>query len=296
MQANSRFHPLGGVSMVEPPSMRGEINANVRAALARATLVRPYLRLDEALGALRLGVSGDALPIAIVGGAPSINGLVDELRDFDGDVLVCGTAHDWSRRNGIAATYYLIGDHHPIICRHLLLPDQTAIYFVACQCDHAVFNILADRSLVLWHCVWPGQEADFAPDQWAILEAMRVDGGSTAGMRALSLVTMLGYRNVHLYGFDSCLDSADREYAYEQEPNPTATEDDPITEIRLGRDAPGTKVYRCKGWQVAQARDFQELLRTCELDLTFHGGGLISDMWNEVKVDRASQYPVEVSI
>jgi uncharacterized Rossmann fold enzyme len=262
---NDRFLPIGGVSFRTPPSFRDEVGANVRASLAR-----PHPRLHRFVADPACG------PIALVGGGPSLKDTIGELRSFGGDVMACGTAHDWLVRNGVTPRYAIVGDHHPIIGMYLETVSPLTTYFVATQCDTSVFDLLRGQRVFMWHCMHPGQDEAFG----AALDGMTVDGGCTIGLRALSLAFMMGRTDIHFFGFDSCLGTSDAAYAFEEFENPTIDRDEVAINVRLGRDGPGDKVYRCLGWHVAQAQDFAQMLARAggRLRPTFHGGGLLADM------------------
>ena len=63
-------------------------------------------------------------------------------------------------------------------------------------------------------------------------------GGCTIGLRSISIAILLGYTNIHFFGFDSCLDTDGTGHAYslstEDEVLGLIGENGKIHKVRLG--------------------------------------------------------------
>ncbi len=96
-----------------------------------------------------------------------------------------------------------------------------------------------------------------------------VPGGSTALLRAIPLMRMLGFRKFHLYGCDSSF-SGEAHHAFAQPEN----EGGLVVNVTVA----GGRVFRCAPWMVSQAHEFMDLIRWLgdEIELEIHGDGLLA--------------------
>ena len=130
----------------------------------------------------------------------------------------------------------------------------------------------AMASVAPW--VWHSASSDLVRE---VLEGERewfpVHGGTTILTRALVLLAMLGFRKVEVFGWDSCL-RGDAHHAYSQPEN----DSERVIEMEVGG-----KVFRCHGWMVIQAQDFQSVVKNIlglirDVRLCVHGDGLIAHL------------------
>jgi hypothetical protein len=96
-----------------------------------------------------------------------------------------------------------------------------------------------------------------------------ITGGTCAGMRSIGLLHTLGFRTMHLYGFDSCIEG-------EPENKDELAEDGrkKWLKVSVGEE---NKPYWTTGELLAQAQDFEKLMQREEIDLDIHvhGDGLV---------------------
>jgi hypothetical protein len=198
----------------------------------------------------------------IVGGGPSINdeAVLSDLRYRYGlgqHFFALNGAAAWLRKRGMKPHAHILVDARKENARFLEnIPkaewaDDTT-YLVASQCDPAIFGRLGNRDMIIWHSDAPGVQEllnDPSVDEpGGILNV--VGGGSTVGLSAMVIADCLGYRKLHLYGFDSSLaDGA--HHAYEQGVN----DSDPIVDVLCDKDVH----FRATPWMVQQAREFVPL-------------------------------------
>ena len=122
-----------------------------------------------------------------------------------------------------------------------------------------------------------------------------IPGGSTVVLRALPLLVTLGFRDVEVYGFDSCfgggpvekrevggtkIDAADFSvhHAYEQAENDVKSEDE-VTVIKIAG-----KSFAVNAWMLSQAMEYCSFGMGAILspaNVTIHGDGLIAHCVNE---------------
>ena len=79
-----------------------------------------------------------------------------------------------------------------------LHPDLKAHNLIASQCPPSVFDALEKQEVTVWHPAYPGI-SDYIGDR----ECALIGGGTTVGLQAMSIAFAMGYREIHLFGFDS---------------------------------------------------------------------------------------------
>ena len=251
-----------------------EISENIKVSLKR-----PFIRLHHLP---EFGKDKKGRPIALAGGGPSIRDHLDELRQFD-TVMAAGSSHDFLVANGVKVKYTLLLDaHSTVTASYIQHPSPDTTYLVATHCPESVFAALEGFPAVMWHCIMDSQKE--------FLESVEpgfqgLGGGCTSGLRAMGMAAVLGYRNFHMFGYDSCLPESDESHAYPLQSEAIENEGiarDKVYEIKFGIGGPGEKMYRCLGYQLAQAQNFEGLIASHHklFKCTFHGGGLLSDIYD----------------
>ena len=237
--------------------------ANVRASIRRQyPQVRPY--------------QPQATPLALVAGGPSLSDTEDELREcvFRGcKVATVNNAYQWCIDRNIKPSMAIALDARPENADFFRTDVPGCQYLMASQCAPAMFDMLAGREVYLFHALSYDEpekavlDAYFGKERYA-----PVTGGSTVTIRALSLLRMLGFLRMDVFGFDSCwLD--DRHHAYPQALNDT----DGRMQVRLAQ-GDHERVFTCAPWHMKQLDDFQQLIakRGNLFDLHIHGDGMIA--------------------
>lgn len=231
------------------------IDANIRSALKRKL---PWLSGCEEVK--------DG-PLAIVAGGPSLSWTKDDLRKF-GNVMACGSSHDWCIANGVKPSYTVLLDPAEIVCDWLKTPDKDCLYLVASQCAPNVFDTLKDYRVGVWHAA--------AEKMIPELEGMQlIGGGCTAALRAISLAIILGYHDLHLFGFDSCIWDNEKSHAY--------SVDDVHKNMIRDRKAIvhfNGRQFVCAPYMIAQALNFKDILKLWREHFTptVYGDGLIAEI------------------
>jgi hypothetical protein len=98
---------------------------------------------------------------------------------------------------------------------------------------------------------------------------------TTVGVRAISLLRMLGFERIEIFGMDSCWISNEG-HGFAQEEN----EKDVRFNVWLrpqGRDDKA-EMFVCSPWHAKQAEDFLQLMaeRADMFELNVHGNGMIA--------------------
>lgn len=115
------------------------------------------------------------------------------------------------------------------------------------------------------HCLEVGQDREWFP----------IYGGSTVVGRALVTLAMLGFRNVEVFGWDSCLVDG-KHHAYDQPENDSGH----VVTIEVGGQE-----FKCHPWMVVQANEVPKIIRYIlgpidNFNLCVRGNGLIAHILN----------------
>lgn len=183
----------------------------------------------------------------IVGGGTSLLRTFAEMawRESIGQTIwaLNGSAK-WLRANGIAPHFHVIVDARPTNVEFVLDPHLGTHYLIASQCDPAVLRALEGMRVTVWHSAAEGISEVLKTEKTRPVHL--IGGGTTVGMQAMVLAHVLGFRKIHLYGFDSSV--SDTHHAYTQPQNDADTIVDVLT-------SDGAK-FRAAPWMVEQAREF----------------------------------------
>lgn len=208
---------------------------------------------------------------AIVGGGPSVRGFVDELKyrkDQGQSIVALNNSWHWLSGNGIKPDMQVMLDARPDNSE--FVPDIDMELWYASQCHSDVID--KGKNITLWHALVDELTAHFQDRNmfW-------VGSGTTVGIRSILLLYVLGYRNFHIYGYDSCY-FGDEGHAYPQALN--------RNEKTIEVDANGRK-FIAAPWMVKQTEEFLELmafLTGMKCTCTIHGDGLLQHAVNTMLV------------
>ena len=229
-----------------------EIFGNITAAVARDL---PWLQLSE---------PHDGVAV-IVGGGPSMKPLLPMIAGHK------AAGHKVFAVNGTIPTlasvdvtpdYFVLLDaraHN----QGFIHPNKATKYLIASQCSDGVFEALDGHDVTLWHPAYPGIQEYIGERVCAL-----IGGGTTVGLQAMSIAFCMGYRSIHLYGFDSSYSNGEG-HAYAQDANA----EDPREGYWVGG-----KEYIAAPWMARQAMEFQtaaEQLAEEDTIIHVHGHGLL---------------------
>lgn len=236
---------------------RDVIDDNIRANSARDIA---WVRVTEPHG--RAAV--------LCGGGPSLGGCIDEIRQRQAEgaaVFALNGAARFLRAHGVRPDAQVMVDAR--IESLPLLDAEAPIHFLASQVNPALFD--AAPNAVLFHTLMD--------DIWDLLPAHRrehvplIGGGASVGLSTTCLAYVLGYRELHCYGYDSS-HAAGASHAYAQPMN------DVIPTLAT---VWGDRTYVASVAMKAQAEMFLILARSLieiGADIHVHGDGLLPAMFN----------------
>ena len=220
--------------------------------------------------------TSDGVTVMILGGGPSLNDYVEEIKKNRADgmkVVTLNGAYNWAAQHGIIPSATVCVDAREFNSRFTHPVVDGCKYLIASQCHPSVLDGLPRDRTFLWH-TGSDKIEDILKDAYG--GWWPVPGGSTVLLRAIPLLRMLGYSRFILYGCDSCIvrNGHDPEllltHAYEQPEN----DKDHILPVTVGG-----KTFWCTTWMSAQATEFIAL---CDFlgehvdDLEVRGDGLLS--------------------
>jgi len=207
----------------------------------------------------------------LCGSGPSLRDSIEDVRrhvDKGDFVIAVKGAHDYLINRGVIPTAGLAIDPQPKIF-HTFTPNKAVKYYFASQVHPSVFNKFNGYDVNIFHLY-----TNIPSEEMATLigDGFLLGGGSTSGLRAMTLAFVMGYRKFHLYGFDSCMSDGIRKITGEGQQHKK------LVNVHVG--APDSQeVYVADAAMAAQADEFEKMLhflyQMAPIHVTTHGKGLI---------------------
>jgi len=252
-----RPHEAGGwVDTMWSDEMHALLNVNIAHNKADAVQKNMDSCLKRSLPQIDGFYPEIDVKMAIVGGGPSLKDQVEEIRNFNGFIMATNGAYKFLREHGIKADGMAMLDARDENVRFVQNPSRKTTYFIASVCSPRIFDKLKGQNVIVWHA-----DNDIYKPKGA---KMFIGGGCTIGTRAIFLGYVLGFRDFHLFGMDSCY-NADEHHAYSQDLN----DNDKVVTIHVGN-----RTFKCAVWMAGQAQDFKEMLGSFGISLTFRCMGM----------------------
>jgi len=136
----------------------------------------------------------------IVGGGPSVVDCLDSIRArkrAGQKIFALNNAAKFLFSHGIKPDYQVIVDARE---HNVQFVGWAEHFLLASQCDPQCFDNLIPGTCTLWHPVMPDEELNIEDGG---REYALIGGGTTVGLSAMCLAYTLGFRSLHLYGYDS---------------------------------------------------------------------------------------------
>ena len=207
----------------------------------------------------------------LVGGGPSLAEHLPSIRkrhELGQVIFALNGAAQFLMGHGIRPDYQVILDARKT---NVDLIGKANAYLIASQCDPVVFDSLTESSVRVWHPAIEGIEPYLSNRDCAL-----IGGGTTVGLSTMCLAYTLGYRKLHLFGYDS----SHRQtigHAYAQPQNVT----EPVCKVTTGG-----KVFTASLTMARQAELFPEVCnnlidRGCII--TVDADGLIMEVLRQMR-------------
>lgn len=137
----------------------------------------------------------------LVAGGPSLRdriGAIEKRRDHGQTIFAMNGACQLLNDHGIVPEYQILLDPQEFITHYI---GEACAYLAASQCHPNVLEKVNDRAEpILWHVGIEGAEENIPRHEKG---DCLVGGGFTVGLCSMCLVYAMGYRKLHLYGYDS---------------------------------------------------------------------------------------------
>lgn len=243
---------------------------------ARAALALPLPRLQAAPG-IR------PEPLIIAGGGPSLVtslGEIAKMTAAGAKLIAVNEVPRFLFDRGLVPWAAIHLGPIELTVRCIGRPVPGTRYFIASICPVEAFAAAAEADAVMWHA------ASGNPDVDALLAAEGyplIGGGETAGLRAIGMGWLMGFRHFHLVGVDSSID-LDRLHSY-------ASVSDGVEEYRI-RLRCGNRLFETIPELAGQVQDFIDVYRDITGrggTITVHGDGLLPLVWRAL--DRGDEPP-----
>jgi hypothetical protein len=238
------------------------VEANIRRGLPQA---RPYQpNPNRAL---------------LVCGGPSLVQTEKELareKWRGGQIIAVNGAYQWCIDHNLMPSAFVMLDARSFNARFCAEAVEGCHYLLASQCHPWAFDQCADRTTTVWHALTGEEEEQAILEKYYFGKYNAVTLGTTVGVRAISLMRMLGFTTFTIFGLDSCwLDGEHHAYAQPENNGRNIS----VWLRPQGRDDRAQR-FLCSPWQVKQAQDFMLLTRERGemFDLDVRGPGLIAAM------------------
>lgn len=204
--------------------------------------------------------------VVLVGSGPSVKGQLDSIRKRragGSPIVAIKDAHDWLISEDVIPDYAVAVDPQAHRWNCFRKKDARVQYLIASQCHPAMFDHLSDMNVKLWH-LYIREGQTYPPN------AQLVTGGTTTGLRAITLFYAMGYRRFQLYGYDCCLQDGALRF------DGLPTDKQHIEIVCAGKKFISTPEM------AAQANEFQELFKVMpDVQISSSGEGIITTIIEE---------------
>jgi len=231
------------------------------------------IRENSALNLKWLEAKDAHIGVAVmVGGGASVEDYLDVIEDMrrkGGTVFAMNAVSQYLRENGIAVDFQVMADAKQETAT--LVDIEAPRHLFASQVHPDTVEKAGNPTL--WHLEIGGIEEHLPEERVADGGYALIGGGAAVGNSALCVAYAMGFREFHIFGFDSC-HTQGRSHAYPQPMNQFI----PNTDVTWGG-----KTYTASLAMKAQAEKFQitaQQLKQAGCDLHLYGEGLLQAMYN----------------
>lgn len=208
----------------------------------------------------------------LIGGGGSISDHIDDIRELQSKgatVFAMNGSSKWARGQGISVDYQVILDAKEDT--YSLVDSGASEHVFASQCHKKTLENASN--LTLFHLVTDDVETFLPPERVKQGGYVLLGGGATVGIVSLSVAYSQGFRELHVFGYDSS-HREKKSHAYEQHQNKFM----PTTEITWAG-----KTFEVSIAMKAQAEKFiiiAKLLKDMGCDIHLYGEGLLQTVYN----------------
>lgn len=216
------------------------------------------------------------IPAIICGAAPSLLNHLDKIKELQGNggkVFGCNSACKTLYDHGVEVDYQPVLDAHECMKNYMHLDAKSHI--LASYVDTSLFEM--SKNAILFHpsIDWIEEHLKDDPRKF-----MYIGGGVSVTISALCIAYTMGYREIHVFGMDSCFEG-DKWYA-----NGEGIAKHETNQLEVTVDF-NDKSYRTTydmKQQVIVFVDIAKLLLDSGCKLGVHGEGLLQDVWKSKQI------------
>lgn len=202
-------------------------------------------------------------PIALVSFGPSLNETWEELKKFK-YIMTCSGAHKFLIDKGIIPTYHVELEPREHKIQMLGNPHKDVEYLIASTIHPKYLDALEGFNVKLWHIFATEEDGARVLPRGELL----VTGGSSVGLRCMTLARILGFKEFHIFGMDGSI----RENATHTTYHPNAPKEKFETEYD------GKKYFTTPSMLHVAKETWSELDQLSDCKAFFYGEGLIQHM------------------
>jgi hypothetical protein len=223
-------------------------------------------------------VSENGHRVALVGGGPSLNRTIGELRDLvyaGAKIVALNGAYQWCLDHNFQPRAHVLLDARPESAKLVGPPVPDCRYYVCSQCAPETWEALGTRqNVAIWHAAGEAS-VESVLDAYYMKSWVGIPGGTTVGTRAIALMRTMGFLRFDCFGLDSCwMDDAHHAYAQ--------TQNDRDGHFRVTIQAKDSVMpprdFCVAPWHLKQLEDLVLFIRAHgnKVLLNFHGDGLLA--------------------
>lgn len=212
--------------------------------------------------------------IAIVCYGPSLSETWETIR---APMMTVSGAHDFMVSRGKTPVWHVDCDPRQHKAA-MLTPVHGTKYLMASVCHPDFWPKLERKNVKLWHLI---NGDDLETVAWVRENhpeglGSLIGGGSTVGMRAMEVASSLGFRRFDVYGMDCSFET-------ERHAGPHTGKTQAEIFVRVGN-----RQFKTTPQMLQAAREMEAFMQTYDVDLTFHGDGLMQETARFLKLQRAA--------
>lgn len=231
-------------------------------------------------------------PCIIVGGGPSVDTEIEKIKELVAEgfpLMVIERMYPWCYQHGLKPTFVVQLDASEGVEDGFTHIDSDAIHFIGATTNPIVFEILKGYKQYIFSGV--GGAHPYAQESWekyGYPKVIIVNTGGSVSLTAMSIAQVLGFRNLHLFGFDFMVPNREKTYAANIAGESV---DRSYIEVEVGEEH--EKVLTCSSF-LAFAQQFFGMTETARQwgmidSVDIYGESILNKMWDRPKGDNSWQ-------
>jgi hypothetical protein len=227
----------------------------------------------------------DDVECVVIGGGPSLNNnsislnhlLARKLAGEPIHFVTMNGSYKWAHEHGYTPCTQFMIDARAFNKRFVSQTYADDKYVIASQCHPELTEYLPPDQTYLWQVNITEHTIPVIEEHYGKMyeDWFPCPGGSSVMLRTLPALQMMGFRKIHIFGFDSCV-LDEEHHAYQQKENEVHPAS--IMDITPQINGVEPRTFRVHPWMLAQAKEFMDMKHTIlrHLDITIYGDGLVA--------------------